>query len=71
MVFTTSGGTHHAGYNAGVGIQLSLDDLTINGPLRGGGGVGGTVPEPAMWALMVVGFGLIGASLRRRERRTA
>ena len=33
--------------------------------------VGGTVPEPAMWALMVVGFGLIGASLRRRERRTA
>lgn len=27
---------------------------------------GGTVPEPAAWALMVVGFGLVGAAARRR-----
>ena len=26
------------------------------------------VPEPASWALMMVGFGLAGASLRRRVR---
>ena len=26
------------------------------------------VPEPATWALMIVGFGAIGASLRSRRR---
>lgn len=26
------------------------------------------VPEPATWALMIVGFGLVGGALRRRER---
>ena len=31
-----------------------------------GGGVGG-VPEPAAWALMLVGFGGLGAVLRRRR----
>ncbi len=28
----------------------------------------GAVPEPAMWAMMLVGFGLVGVSVRRRER---
>lgn len=28
----------------------------------------GTVPEPASWALMVAGFGLVGVSVRRRSR---
>lgn len=27
------------------------------------------VPEPASWALMIGGFGLVGAALRRRERQ--
>lgn len=27
---------------------------------------GGVVPEPASWALMIMGFGLVGAALRRR-----
>ena len=29
------------------------------------------VPEPEMWAMMVVGFGLIGVQVRRRARRTS
>ena len=28
----------------------------------------GGVPEPASWALMIAGFGLTGAMLRRRRR---
>ncbi len=33
-----------------------------------GNGDGPGVPEPATWALMVVGFGALGAALRRRSR---
>jgi hypothetical protein len=28
--------------------------------------VAGAVPEPATWAMMIIGFGLMGASMRRR-----
>ena len=31
----------------------------------------GAVPEPGTWALMIGGFGLAGASLRRRRERSA
>ena len=37
----------------------------------GGGGGGGAVPEPASWALMISGFGLAGATLRRRRALAA
>lgn len=46
-----------------------------NGPGGGGSGVGGgsppatpAVPEPATWAMMLVGFFSIGAALRNRPR---
>ncbi len=32
------------------------------------GSVGGGVPEPASWALMIAGFGVVGATARRRAR---
>ncbi|PZU49427.1 MAG: hypothetical protein DI568_05435 [Sphingomonas sp.] len=31
----------------------------------------GGVPEPAIWAMMIAGFGLTGAALRRRQRVAA
>lgn len=33
--------------------------------------ISGDVPEPASWAMMIAGFGLIGATMRRRRAVTA
>ncbi len=41
--------------------------LTISGPgdiTLGGGGV---VPEPASWAMLIIGFGVVGGAMRRRQ----
>jgi hypothetical protein len=40
---------------------FTLDDVTLGLP-----DVGPGIPEPATWALMLVGFGAVGAALRRR-----
>jgi hypothetical protein len=32
--------------------------------------VGGAVPEPATWAMMILGFGVVGVSMRRRKINT-
>jgi hypothetical protein len=37
----------------------------------GDGRFGAAVPEPSTWALMLIGFGLIGGALRRPRRRVA
>lgn len=43
-----------------------------NGSNSGGGTiVTSAVPEPASWAMMIVGFGLIGGGLRHRKPRLA
>lgn len=33
--------------------------------------LGGAVPEPASWAMMIAGFGLVGASMRRRVAKVS
>ncbi|HEY0436812.1 MAG TPA: ice-binding family protein [Phenylobacterium sp.] len=42
-------------------------DFGSQGFSGSGGSGGGAVPEPASWALMLAGFGLAGAALRRRQ----
>ena len=34
-------------------------------------GAGGVVPEPATWAMLLTGFGLVGVSMRRRAAAAA
>ena len=47
-----------------------LDNVSVQG--TPGTTVGSAVPEPATWALMLVGFGMVGAAMRQRKlvRRT-
>ena len=54
LTFSVAGGTP-AGLS-GQGNYFAVDNLSI-----------GSVPEPASWALMIGGFGLVGAALRRRS----
>lgn len=46
--------------------EITLDGIGIIAST--GGGLGG-VPEPASWVLMIIGFGLAGAALRRKTSR--
>ena len=44
---------------SGAQAQFGWDDVTIGT---------GVIPEPGTWAMLIAGFGLVGATLRRRER---
>jgi hypothetical protein len=48
----------------GVANQIAFDNITLGAAIPGG-----AVPEPATWALMILGFGAIGGALRSRKRR--
>lgn len=45
------------------GTGASADSLTVH--------IGDAVPEPATWAMMLVGFGATGVAMRRRRRNLA
>lgn len=55
VTFAITGGTPSA--LPGGGDYFALDNLTITSD----------VPEPASWAMMIGGFGLVGAAMRRRR----
>jgi hypothetical protein len=55
-------------------LGASSYTLTINGNNSGAGSLGGSitirpaaVPEPATWAMMLLGFGAVGFAMRRRR----
>ena len=47
---------------AGVANQIVFDDITFGTDIPGP-----RVPEPATWAMMIAGFGLVGFAARRRR----
>jgi hypothetical protein len=62
-----------------VPVTSGVQTLIVAGTSGGNGAYAGTlsfsqaiasVPEPASWALMILGFGGVGASLRINHRRT-
>ncbi|NJC04930.1 hypothetical protein GGQ97_000723 [Sphingomonas kaistensis] len=61
-----SNGFENDGTFDGRANRWAFDILNVNSAIQVG-----AVPEPGTWALMLVGFGAIGASLRRRRRATA
>lgn len=48
---------------------IGARNLSWVGPAINAPSIGGAVPEPATWAIMIGGLGLAGASLRARSRR--
>ena len=56
---TSSNGIGGFSFTGGASGNTSIDNLVVNS--------GAAVPEPASWALMIGGFGLAGAALRRRR----
>lgn len=72
---TANGGTAASAEAALIsGLNAGTAYLNIHTQFRPGGEIRGfltAAPEPASWALMVGGFGLAGAALRRRRRALA
>ena len=75
----SGGGLFEVAFTNNVPIVANqLNSIVVNGLSRGGGAYGGqatfitaAVPEPASWALMIGGFGLVGGAMRRRTLRAS
>lgn len=61
---TFSGIAHSVDFG-GSANQVAFADITVGSSVAGG-----AVPEPASWALMLTGFGLVGGTMRARRRAT-
>ena len=73
ITFNTAGGRLAAAgtrYSPTAGVQGTIVD---NGLTRYGAGsfIVAAVPEPATWAMMLLGFGMVGFGLRSRRKVTA
>lgn len=72
--FTTAANNYNIFYNDGLGTYRLItnadgaDNLSITfSAIAADAGV----PEPATWGLMILGFGTVGAAMRRRSTKVA
>lgn len=57
-------GIAHSVDFSGVANQVAFDNITLGDVIPGNPGV----PEPASWAMMLAGFGIVGGAIRNRRR---
>ncbi len=60
------GGTAKSINFGGTANQTGYDNITFGSDRA----TGGAVPEPATWAMMIGGFGMVGGAMRYRRRKT-
>ncbi len=66
VTFTADAGEVITGLRfTSTGVAFEID--SIAGTAAGDGNANAAVPEPAAWAMLVAGFGLVGATARRRR----
>jgi len=70
-LFVTSLDLSDWGFGAGDSLAAIRITGTTELDLIRAAGLGGAVPEPASWAMMIAGFGLVGGTMRRQKRATA
>ncbi|UUR08235.1 PEPxxWA-CTERM sorting domain-containing protein [Sphingomonas glaciei] len=75
--FLLGNGQNFFGFQATAGDRITSIGFDTNGTgvvdlrqVRLGGVTMTAVPEPGTWAMMLLGFGAIGASMRRNRRRS-
>lgn len=56
-------GLNPGSYVYSFGTGANADTITVQ--------IGSAVPEPATWAMMTLGFGLVGSAMRRRSTKIA
>jgi len=72
----TPNGQHEGGFILDLPVTSGMQTLVVKGTSGGNGSFAGTIsfelaspaPEPTSWALMIIGFGGMGAALRRRRQ---
>ncbi|MBW8911759.1 MAG: PEPxxWA-CTERM sorting domain-containing protein [Sphingomonas sp.] len=57
--FTGDGGLWHADHGQDIALRI-----------EGTAGALSAAPEPASWAMMLIGFGAVGGAMRTRSRRS-
>jgi len=56
---------------AGVANQIAFDNITLGSAIPDPGPISPSVPEPATWAMLLMGFGVVGGVLRRRREQSS